>query len=110
MQVYANIGSPVERRTPKEKPDGKPFFTFRAAENQGRDDNRTTTWYDVTAFIDELDADLLTQGMRVKITGRVEAQAFTKRDGTTGAALKLVTGSIEVPPPRQREGQDQQQG
>lgn len=91
MQVYGNIGSPLEPR----KGAAKEFFTFRLAENNGKDENKTTTWYEVTAFISELDADLLSKGQFVKITGRVEAQAYAKRDGSPGASLKLVTGSIK---------------
>lgn len=94
MQVYGNIATPLEARQGRES--GKQFYTFRLAENQGRDEaTRTTTWYEVTAFISELDADLLNKGQFVKVTGRVEAEAFTRRDGTPGAALKLVTGSIQ---------------
>lgn len=93
MQVYGNIATPLESRQGRES--GKQFYTFRLAENQGRDENRTTTWYEVTAFITELEADLLNKGQFVKVTGRVEAEAFSKRDGTPGAALKLVTGSIK---------------
>lgn len=90
MQVYGNIATPLELRKGKTKD----FYTFRLAENQGRDENRTTTWYEATAFLSELDADLLSKGQFVKVTGRVEAQAFLKRDGTPGAALKIVTSSV----------------
>jgi len=93
MQVYGNIATPLESRTGRDS--GKPFYTFRFAENQGKDNNRTTTWYEVTFFGSELDADLLSKGQFVKITGRVEAEAFLKRDGTPGSALKLVTASIK---------------
>jgi single-stranded DNA-binding protein len=95
MQVYGNIATPVEQR--KGVQTQKEFYTFRLAENQGKEENntRTTTWYEVTAFISELEADLLSKGQFVKITGRLEAQAFAKRDGSPGAALKLVTGSIK---------------
>lgn len=90
MQVYGNIATPLELKKGKTKD----FYVLRLAENQGRDENRTTTWYEVTAFLSELDADLLAKGQFVKVTGRVEAQAFTKKDGTPGAALKIITSSI----------------
>lgn len=104
MQVYGNIATPLEARQGNQKS----FYTFRLAENQGKDENRTTTWYEVTAFISELDADLLSKGQFVKVTGRVEAQAFAKRDGTPGAALKIVTGSIK--PWVKNEGSNEGQG
>ena len=93
MQVYGNIATPIEKRTGKTS--GKEYFTFRLAENQGKDDNRATTWYDVSAFISELDADLLAKGQFVKVTGRLEIQAFVKRDSTPGASATLLASSIE---------------
>lgn len=99
MQVFGNISNDLVRREGRES--GNPFFTFRLAENHGEGDKRTTTWYEVVAFLDELDADLLSKGMFVKVTGRVEAEAFTRRDNSPGAALKLVTGSVVVVPKKQ---------
>ena len=92
MQVYGNIATPVEKRTSKA---GKDFFVFRLAENQGKDDNRTTTWYDVSAFITELDADLLSKGQFVKVTGRLDIQAFMKRNGEPGASVTVLASTIE---------------
>ncbi len=92
MQVHGNIGGPVEKKTSK---NGKEYFRFRLAENQGKDDNRTTLWYDVNAFIEELDGDLLAQSMFVKVTGRLVVEAFMKRDGTPGAALTVLANSVQ---------------
>lgn len=92
MQVYGNIATPIEKRTAK---SGKEFFTFRLAENNGKDDNRTTTWYDVSAFISELDADLLSKGQFVKVTGRLDIQSFMKRNGEPGASAVILASSIE---------------
>ena len=94
MQAFGNIATPIERRTARGS--GKPFYTFRLGENQGTTDaNRTTTWYDVTAFIDELDADLLSVGQFVKVTGRLEVQAFSRRDGSPGASATLLAFAID---------------
>lgn len=92
MQVIGNIATPVEKKTGK---SGKEFYTFRLAENHGKEENRTTTWYDVSAFISELDADLLSKGQFVKVSARVEAEAYAKRDGSPGASLKLLAFQIE---------------
>lgn len=93
MQVFGNIATPIEKRTAQKS--GKDYFVFRLAENQGKDDNRTTTWYDVSAFITELDADLLSKGQFVKVTGRLDIQAFMKRNGEPGAAATILASSIE---------------
>jgi single-stranded DNA-binding protein len=91
MQVFGNIAGPVEKKTSK---NGKDYFRFRLAENQGKDENKTTQWYDVNAFIEELDGDLLSKGMFVKVTGRLVVEAFLKRDGTPGAALTVLSNAV----------------
>jgi single-stranded DNA-binding protein len=92
MQVYCNISTTIEKKTSK---NGKEYFQFRAAENNGRDENKTTQWYDVRAFIEELDGDLLSKGMFVLITGRLVVDAFLKRDGTPGASATIMANSVQ---------------
>lgn len=92
MQVIGNIATPVEKKTSKA---GNDYFKFRLAENHGKDETRTTTWYEVTAFISELDADLLSKGQFVKVTGRLEVEAFMRKDGTPGAAAALLVYAVE---------------
>jgi len=108
MQVFGNIATDLTRRTGKES--GKTFYTFRLAENNGEGANATTTWYEVVGFLDELDADLLAMGQFVKVTGRIEAEAYSKRDGSPGASLKLVTGSVVYVPKKEPSPQGAQQG
>lgn len=105
MQVYGNIASPVEKRVSRA---GKEFYTFRLAENWGKrdDPNRTTMWYDVSAFISELDADMLAKGQYIKVTGRLSIQTFTKRNGEFGAAAVLLTSNIEPVERKRTEGAD----
>lgn len=94
MQVYGNIATALEERTSSKT--GKKFYTFRLAENQGKEpEQRTTTWYDVSAFITELDADLLAKGQFVKVTGRLEISAFMKRNGEPGAAATVLAYKVE---------------
>lgn len=109
MQVYGNIATPVEKRVSK---SGKEFYVFRMAENHGKEEDRTTTWYDVSAFISELDADLLSKGQFVKVSGKLTLNAYLKRNGEPGASLSLLTSSIEAVErkPRPADGQGQSQG
>ncbi len=104
MQVLGNIATPIEKRTAK---SGKEFYTFRLAENNGKEENRTTTWYDVSAFISELDADLLSKGQFVKVTGRLDIQAFMKRNGEPGASAVILASSIEPVERKQRPANDE---
>lgn len=106
MQVFGNIATALEERTSAKT--NRKFYTFRLAENQGKDEeSRTTTWYDVTAFISELDADLLSKGQFVKVTGRLEARAFMKKNGEPGASLSIATSRIE---PVERKPRDDSEG
>lgn len=92
MQVYGNIATPLEKKTAK---SGKEYYTLRLAENYGKEEQRTTTWYVVHAFISELDADLLSKGQFVKVTGRLTIEAFMKNNGEPGASAVILASSIE---------------
>lgn len=88
MIIFGNIGSTVEKK--KSKASQKDYVEFRLAENFGKEENRTTTWYTVRAFIDELSADLLGRGMFVRVEGRLLADAYNKKDGGLGVGLTVM--------------------
>jgi single-stranded DNA-binding protein len=92
MQVFGNIGNTPECKTSS---GGKRYYRFRLAENHGRDESRSTTWYDVNAFIDELDGDLLAKSMFVKVTGRLVVELYAKRDGTPGVSTTIMAFEVE---------------
>lgn len=94
MQAYGNIATALEKHTGRQS--GKEFYTFRLAENQGKDEQRTTTWYDVTAFISELEADMLSKGQFVKVTGRLDVKAFMRKDNTPGASANILAYKVEL--------------
>jgi hypothetical protein len=94
MFVKANIGSTVEKKTSKA---GKPYAQFRAAENHGKDDNKTTTWYTVMAFIDEEHQDMLGRGDYVESEGRLLSEAYLKKDGS-GMAVANTIMAFRVEP------------
>jgi single-stranded DNA-binding protein len=110
MEIIGNIATPVERRVAA---SGKEFFTFRLAENRGSAENNTrqTNFYDVKAFISELDADMLSKGQFVRVAGWLEARIFSRNDGTPGIGLSILTSNIspqEKKPPRPPAGNDGQ--
>ena len=103
MIVYGNIATALEQRNSR---DNKTYYTFRLAENQGRDEHRTTTWYDCVAFISELDADMLNKGMLVKVTGTLKGEPYKKRDSEElGVSLRITSGSV-VPYQPRRTGEN----
>jgi single-stranded DNA-binding protein len=100
MLVKANIGSTVEKKTSKA---GKPYAQFRAAENFGKEDNRTTTWFNVMAFIDEDQQDMLGKGDFVEIEGRLVSEAYPKKDGS-GMAVSNTIMAFRVEPAQRAGG------
>ncbi len=103
MQVFGNIGNVPEKKASK---NGKEYWRFRLAENHGREENRTTTWYDVNAFISEMDGEFLAKAMFVKVTGRLVVEAYTKKDGTPGAAATIMAFDVEPVEPKTRPKED----
>lgn len=93
MQVTGFISTNIESR--QTKTTGKTYYTFRLAENFGKGETRTTTWYDVMAYISEFDADLLTKGQLVTVQGKIEAVAYNTKDGKQAAALRLIGFKVE---------------
>lgn len=93
MIVKGNIATDPEKKTSS---GGKDYYRFRLAENFGRGEQRTTTWYQVMAFgLSELDADLLNKGQLVKVKGRLEPSIYEKRDGEKEISLTVMAFSVE---------------
>lgn len=93
MVVIGNVGSALAKI--KRRDGSGEFYSFRLAENLGKGDNRKATWWSVTANISELDADMLTIGMTVKLKGRAEAHPFARLDGTLGSELRVSTNQVD---------------
>lgn len=74
------------------------ILTFSVADNYGKDDKKKTTWHNVVVFnkLAENVANSITKGDTVLITGRIEQEEFTKKDGTKGKSMKLVADEVGV--------------
>ncbi|GAB3645175.1 single-stranded DNA-binding protein [Ramlibacter alkalitolerans] len=92
MRVIGNIGNDPKKLSTRE---GKPYYRFSLAESFGKDEKKTTTWYEVTAFVDETTGDPLKKGEFVEVSGRAEAKLFSKRDGSPGVSLDLTAFSVQ---------------
>lgn len=87
MKVIGNIGNDVEKKVSK---GGKTFFRFNLAENFNKGEQKETVWFEVNAFIPELDGDLLTKGLLVEVAGKLEGKAYTRADGTLAVSLNIA--------------------
>lgn len=113
-EIIGNLATNPEAR--ESRGSKEPYISFRLAENSGRGDARRTTWYDVRAKLSETEADLLATGNLVRIRGRIEPQAFIKKQvladvpvprtweeviaslkkhNALGSSLVLLTSSVE---------------
>lgn len=74
------------------------ILTFSVADNYGKDDKKKTTWHNIVVFnkLAENVANSITKGDTVLITGRLEQEEFTKKDGTKGKSIKVVADEVAV--------------
>jgi single-stranded DNA-binding protein len=95
---YGYIGTPLEVKQGK---NGS-FYTFRFAEPRGTGEHRVSEWFSVIAFLKELDADMLSQGMLVKLTGDVSAEIYKTKAGENAVGLKLKAIAVVPHEAKQR--------
>lgn len=91
--VTGNLGKDPEL---KDTRSGKKMCTFSVASSEKRGDKDDTTWVDCVAF-DELAEAIsgeLSKGMRVVVSGRVAMEKYEKRDGSSGASLRMMVNDI----------------
>lgn len=74
------------------------ILTFSVADNYGKDDKKKTTWHNIVVFnkLAENVANSINKGDTVLITGRLEQEEFTKKDGTKGKSIKVVADEVAV--------------
>lgn len=86
MIIRGHLGATPEKKT--SDTSGKPYVKLRVAENYGPAGNRKALWFDVTASIPHLEADLLQTRAAVQIEGRLEPEAYLS---------KKALGELPVP-------------
>jgi hypothetical protein len=78
----------------KEGKSGSTYYNLRVAENYGKDDRRTTVWFDVVASISEVEADLLPKGQAVQIDGKLDAEAYVSKKVLVGEAVPTTWDGV----------------
>lgn len=89
MNISGRLGSPAEVRSTQA---GKKVTSFEIAVDLGFGDKKKTTWVKCAWWGDrgEKVAQYLTKGTEVSVLARLaDLEAFTKRDGSAGAAIKV---------------------
>lgn len=106
--LVGNLGSDPELRYSQ---DGKPSLrvsvasSYRVRESNGEWVN-ATEWFRVTVFGPRAESlsNLLTKGMKVAVTGRLEARPWADRENKPRAGLEVIANEVEFLSPRQEQG------
>ncbi len=93
VTIHGTVGKEPELRFSQ---GGNAVLNFTVADNYGKDDKKKTTWWDVIVFgkLAENVANTINKGTSVIITGRLEQEEYTKKDGTKGTARKLIADEV----------------
>lgn len=89
-----------------------PVCSFSVAVNGKKGDEKTTTWFRVTAWrqLGELCSKYLSKGRKVAVIGSVQVSTYTGNDGATRASLEVTADEVEfLSPANQGEYQDNSQ-
>ena len=93
ITIHGTVGQEPELRF---SASNNAVLTFSVADNYGKDDKKKTTWWDIIVFgkLAENVANTIAKGTSVLITGRLEQEEYTKKDGTKGTARKLIADEV----------------
>ena len=97
MIITGNIGRPPEDKTTK---GGRAYKVFSVAESWGKEDDRTTNWFQVAFFGDVAQLAGFDKGVRVEIQGDLKVNV---KDGK--AFLDLMSSRAKLAPlPPKKDG------
>lgn len=94
--VTGNVGKAPELKTTS---NGKMMASFSVASTQKREGKEPqTTWVDVTCFDEQADvvSQSVQKGDRVVVSGRIQLEKFTRKDGTEGSALRMLADEVGI--------------
>lgn len=109
--AIGNLGNDPEL---KYSSSGSPFLRFNVATN-GRRRDEAGTWSDYTEWLRvtifgaraESLSQHLKKGLRVYVSGRLEAKPWTSSQGDIRAGLELIADTVEFMSARNEDGQQQ---
>ncbi|RCK72798.1 MAG: Single-stranded DNA-binding protein [Anaerolineae bacterium] len=94
LTVIGNLGKDPEARYTS---SGKLVCNFSVASTRKVNGEDQTMWVEVCAWdkLGETCHQYLSKGSKVFVRGYPEVQAFTRRDGEIGAALKVTAQTVQ---------------
>lgn len=93
ITIHGNVGQEPELRYSGNQ---MAIVTFTVADTYGKDDKKKTTWHNVTAFgkLAENIAHSVSKGDTVLVSGRLEQDEYTTKEGKKGKTLKLIADEV----------------
>ena len=95
ITVIGNVGRDPELRYAN---SGAAVLKFSVADNYGRDENKRTSWHNVTVFgeMAENVGAVLGKGQRVIVIGRNEESEYTGRDGQQKKKWEIIADDVAL--------------
>jgi single-strand DNA-binding protein len=92
ITIVGRVGRDPELRFTN---DGKPIANFSVATDYGRDDNKKTSWHNVTVFgsLAENVVKSINKGARVICVGRLDVSEYEK-DGEKKKKYELICDAV----------------
>ena len=93
ITIHGNIGQPPELKYTNSQLE---VAEFTVADNYGKDDKKKTTWHNVVVFgkLALNIASTFTKGDSVIISGRLEQEGYTKKDGSKGKSIRVIADEV----------------
>ena len=93
ITIHGKLGKEPELRYTNNQ---KAVVEFSVATVSGKDDKKKTTWFEVKVFnqLAENVANTFNKGDNILITGRMETDEYTKKDGTQGKFTSLIADEV----------------
>ena len=91
--LTGNVGRVPETRVTR---TGKQMANFSVASTVKSGDSEQTTWVDVVVFDEQADivTETLQPGDRVVVSGSLQLEQYTKKDGTAGYSLRMLANEV----------------
>ena len=95
ITVIGNVGRDPELRYAN---SGTAVLKFSVADTIGKDENKKTTWHDITVFgeMAENVGSALGKGQRVIVMGRLQKSKYTGRDGVEKEKAEIVADDVAL--------------
>lgn len=93
ITVIGNVGQDPEL---KYTASGKPIAKFSVADTRGKDEAKQTQWHRVTVFDEQAEVvvEQVRKGARVLVTGRLQIDEYTDKDGNKRTSYDIVADDV----------------